>query len=130
MRRRSFRLSLDPGTDGIIRLAQLHRFGSAREKGETVSIGPALRAQVTSIFPRRDPAQVLESLLSKGPMGWDIEGPANGGQSVILFTTEPGVAVSTVARILELIAPEGLTRPIIYEPTEGHSPPYQSRLLH
>lgn len=130
MKRRSFRLSLDPGSDGIVRLAQLHRFGSARDKGETASIGPALRVQVQGTFPRRDPAQVLDSLLGQGPMGWDIEGPAHGGQSVVLFTTEPGVAVSTVARILELVAPEALAKPIIYEPNDGHAPPFRSRLLH
>lgn len=116
MRRVNFRLALEPGLEGVVRLAQLHQYAVDLVDERRVLIGPALRAHVAALFPRKPVTTVLGQLLGHGPPGWDLEGAARGEQTLIIKTVDQGVAFSAIARIIEHIAPEALTRPMTFEP--------------
>ena len=130
MRRLNFRLTLEPGLDGVVRLAQLHQYASDLVDGERALIGPALRAQVKSNFPRRKVEAVLDALLGEGPPGWDIEGASQESPLLVIKTVGAGMAISAVARIIEQIVPESLPRPMTYEPNPEGQNHQQSRRLH
>jgi hypothetical protein len=89
-----------------------------------------LAEYIASLFPQRDPRQVLDGLLGKGDAGWSLGTTPGQGRTLIIQTTEAGVAVSAVARILEQIAPNTLLRPMIYEPLPMQNPSEHRRSLH
>lgn len=130
MIRSNFRLALEPGLEGVVRLAQLHQYATDLVDGKRVLIGPALRERITLTFPRRRPEAVLDALLGKGLPNWDIVG-SDGGSEVLTIVTRPeGAALSAIVRIIEQVAPEAMRRPINYEPVTGGPLPPPSRLLH
>lgn len=130
MRRLNFRLTLEPGLDRVVRLAQLHQYASDLVDGKRLLVGPALRAQVKGTFPRRKVESVLDALLGEGPPGWDIEGASEGSPLLVIKTIGAGMAISALARIIEQIAPEALSRPMTYEPNPAGQTLQQSRKLH
>ena len=130
MRRLNFRLTLEPGLDGVVRLAQLHQYASDLVDGKRLLVGPSLRAQVKGTFPRRKVENVLDALLGEGPPGWDIEGASEGSPLLVIKTVGAGMAISAVARIIEQITPEALSRPMTYEPDPAGPTLQQSRKLH
>ena len=130
MRRLHFRLTLEPGLEAVVRLAQLHQYATDLVDGKRVLIGPALRERIALTFPRRRPEAVLDALLGKGLPSWDIVG-SDGGSEVLTIVTRPeGAALSAIVRIIEQVAPEAMRRPINYEPVTGGPLPPPSRLLH
>lgn len=73
---------------------------------------------------------MLDGLLGKGGVGWSLGTVPGQGRSLIILTTEAGVAVSAIARILEQIAPGALLRPMIYEPLLLENPSEHCGSLH
>lgn len=130
MRRVNFRLTLEPGVQGVVRLAQLHRYANDRADEKRLLIGPSLREHIESLFPRRKTEAVLDSLLGNGPTGWALEGAADKSQLVAIKTVGPGVALSTIARIVEHVVPEALAKPMAFAPGEGNLTVPISRHLH
>ena len=130
MRRLHFRLTLEPGLEAVVRLLQLHQYATDLVDGERVLIGPALRERMVLNFPAREPSDVLDSLLGKGPVGWTLSGQEQGGSLVVISTEGPGVSFSAIGRILEQVAPEAFLMPIAYEPTPGNSLTAHSKALH
>ncbi|WP_067490087.1 hypothetical protein [Erythrobacter sp. CCH5-A1] len=130
MKRRQFRLVLEPAPEEVVRLTQLHRYaGDVAGRGRA-PIGGVLAEYIASLFPQRDPRQVLDGLLGKGDAGWSLGTAPGQGRTLIIQTTEAGVAVSAVARILEQIAPNTLLRPMIYEPLPLQGLSEHRRSLH
>lgn len=130
MKRRQFRLVLEPAPEEVVRLAQLHRYaGDVAGRGRA-PIGGVLAEYIASLFPQRDPRQVLDGLLGKGDAGWSLGTAPGQGRSLIIQTTEAGVAVSAIARILEQLAPGALLRPMIYEPLPLENPSEHRGSLH
>ncbi|WP_231732844.1 hypothetical protein, partial [Porphyrobacter sp. CCH7-A1] len=114
----------------VVRLTQLHRYaGDVAGRGRA-PIGGVLAEYIVGLFPQRDPRQVLDGLLGKGDAGWSLGTAPGQGRTLIIQTTEAGVAVSAVARILEQIAPNTLLRPMIYEPLPLQNPSEHRRSLH
>ena len=66
MKRRQFRLTLEPTADDAVRLAQLSRYASDLASRGSADIGAALGGHVGVLFPGRNRHAVLESLLGKG----------------------------------------------------------------
>lgn len=130
MIRSNFRLALEPGLDGVVRLAQLHQYATDLVDGKRVLIGPALRERISLTFPRRRPEAVLDALLGKGLPSWDLVGSDDGSEVLTIITHPEGVALSAIVRIIEHVAPEALRRPISYEPVAGAPLPPPSRFLH
>ena len=130
MKRRQFRLTLEPTADDAVRLAQLSRYASDLASGGSADIGAALGGHVGALFPGRNRNAVLESLLGKGEPGWSLVSDPGQGGSLVIQTTEAGVAVSASARILEQVAPGTLLRPMIYEPLSLRSSRKHHRSLH
>lgn len=130
MKRRQFRLVLEPAPEEVVRLTQLHRYaGDVAGRGRA-PIGGVLAEYIVGLFPQRDPRQVLDGLLGKGDAGWSLGTTPGQGRTLIIQTTEAGVAVSAIARILEQIAPWALLRPMIYEPLPLQNPSEHRRSLH
>lgn len=130
MKRRQFRLVLEPAPEEVVRLTQLHRYaGDVAGRGRA-PIGGVLAEYIACLFPQRDPHQVLDGLLGKRDAGWSLGTAPGQGGPLIIQTTEAGVAVSAVARILEQIAPGTLLRPIFYEPLPLENPSEHRRSLH
>ena len=130
MRRINFRLALEPGLQGVVRLAQLHQYATQLVDGERVLIGPSLREHVRMLFPRRQAEAVLDGILDRGQIGWDLEGAAENSPLLVITTIGPGTAFSTIARIVELVAPEALGKPMAFEPAGEEPVPPISRRLH
>ena len=130
MKRLHFRLTLEPGIEGIVRLVQLHHYATDLVDGKRALIGPALQEQIKLNFPARNTEDVLDALLGEGPPGWNIEGAEGGKTSVVISTEGAGVAVSAIIRILEQVAPEALLRPIGYDPLPGNTLAPPSKSLH
>lgn len=130
MKRRQFRLVLEPAPEEVVRLTQLHRYASDVAGRGRAPIGSVLAEYIAGLFPQRDPRQVLDGLLGKGDAGWSLGTAQGKGRTLIIQTTEAGVAVSAVARILEQIAPNTLLRPMIYEPFPLQSLSEHRRSLH
>ena len=130
MRRRQFRLVLEPAPEEVVRLTQLHRYaGDVAGRGRA-PIGGMLDEHIAGLFPQRDSRQVLDGLLGQGDAGWSLGTAPGQGRSLIMQTTEAGVAVSAIARILEQIAPGALLRPMIYEPLPLENPSEHRGSLH
>ena len=130
MKRRQFRLVLEPAPEEVVRLTQLHRYaGDVAGRGRA-PIGGVLAEYIVGLFPQRDPRQVLDGLLGKGDAGWSLGTAPGQGRTLIIQTTEAGAAVSAVARILEQIAPGTLLRPMFYEPLPLQNPSEHRRSLH
>lgn len=130
MKRRQFRLVLEPAPEEVVRLTQLHRYaGDVAGRGR-VPIGGVLAEYIAGLFPQRDPRQVLDGLLGKGDAGWSLGTAPGQGRTLIIQTTEAGVAVSAIARILEQIAPDALLRPMIYKPLPLQGLSEHRRSLH
>ena len=130
MRRRQFRLLLEPAPQEVVCLTQLHRYAGDVAGRRRAPIGEELDQHIAGLFPQRDPRQVLDGLLGKGGVGWSLGTVPGQGRSLIIQTTEAGVAVSAIARILEQIAPGALLRPMIYEPLPLQNPGEHRRSLH
>ena len=130
MRRVNFRLTLDPGIQGAVRLAQLHHYANDRADKKRLLIGLSLREHIESLFSRRKTEAVLDSVLGNGPPGWILEGAADKRQLIVIKTVGPGVAFSTIARIIEHVVPEALVKPMVFEPGEGNLTVSISRHLH
>ena len=130
MRRRQFRLVLELASEEVVRLTQLHRYAGDVEGRGRAPIGGVLAEYISGLFPQRDPRQVLDGLLGKGDAGWSLGTAPGQGRTLIIQTTEAGVAVSAVARILEQIAPNTLLRPMIYEPLPLQGLSEHRRSLH
>lgn len=130
MKRRQFRLVLEPAPEEVVRLTQLHRYaGDVAGRGRA-PIGGVLAEYIVGLFPQRDPRQVLDGLLGKGDAGWSLGTAPGQGRTLIIQTTEAGAAVSAVARILEQIAPGTLLRPMFYEPLPLQGLSEHRRSLH
>lgn len=130
MRRIHFRLALEPGLQGVVRLAQLHQYATQLVDGERVLVGPSLREHVKMLFPRRKAEAVLDGILGRGQIGWNLEGAAENSPPLVITTVGPGTAFSTIARIVELVAPEALGKPMTFEPAGGETAKPISRRLH
>lgn len=130
MKRRQFRLVLEPAPEEVVRLTQLHRYASDVAGRGRAPIGGVLVEYIAGLFPQRDPRQVLDGLLGEGDAGWSLGIAPDQGRSLVIQTTEAGVAVSAVARILEQIAPGTLLRPMIYEPLPLQGLSEHRRSLH
>ena len=130
MRRRQFRLLLEPAPQEVVCLTQLHRCAGDVAGRRRAPIGEELDQHIAGLFPQRDPRQVLDGLLGKGGVGWSLGTVPGQGRSLIIQTTEAGVAVSAIARILEQIAPGALLRPMIYEPLLLENPSEHRGSLH
>lgn len=130
MRRRQFRLLLEPAPEEVVRLTQLNRYASDVAGQERAPIGGVLVEHIASLFPQRDPSQVLDGLLGKGDAGWSLGTAPGQSRTLVIETTEVGVAVSAIARILEQIAPGALLRPMIYEPLLLQKPSEHRSSLH
>ncbi len=130
MKRRQFRLTLEPTSEDAVRLAQLSRYASDLSRGNAADIGAALGDHVGALFPGRNRHAVLESLLGKGEPGWSLVPAPGKGGALVIETTEAGAAVSAIARILEQIAPGTLVRPMIYEPVSLNNSGGHLRRLH
>ena len=130
MKRRQFRLVLEPAPEEVVRLTQLHRYASDVAGRGRAPIGSVLAEYIAGLFPQRDPHQVLDGLLGKGDAGWSLGTAPGQGRLLIIETTEVGVAVSAIARILEQIAPGALLRPMIYEPLLLENPSEHCGSLH
>lgn len=130
MKRRQFRLVLEPGLEEVVRLTQLHRYAGDVAGRGSAPIGGVRAEYIAGLFPQRDPRQVLDGLLGKGDAGWSLGTAPGQGRTLIIQTTEAGVAVSAVARILEQIAPGTLLRPMFYEPLPLQNPSEHRRSLH
>ena len=130
MRRRHFRLALEPGLQGVVRLAQLHQYATQLIDGDRVLVGPSVREHVKLLFPRRKVETVLDGVLGREPIGWDLEGAAENSPLLVITTVGPGAAFSTIARIVELVAPEALGKPMTFEPVGGEPVTPISRRLH
>lgn len=130
MKRRQFRLVLEPAPEEGVRLTQLHHYaGDVAGRGRG-PIGGVLDEYIAGLFPQGAPRQVLDGLLGKGGAGWSLGTAPGQGRTLIIQTTEAGAAVSAVARILEQIAPNALLRPMIYEPLPLQNPSEHRRSLH
>lgn len=130
MRRHQFRLLLEPAPQEVVCLTQLHRYAGDVAGRRRAPIGEELDQHIAGLFPQRDPRQVLDGLLGKGGVGWSLGTVPGQGRSLIIQTTEAGVAVSAIARILEQIAPGALLRPMIYEPLLLENPSEHCGSLH
>ena len=130
MRRRQFRLVLEPAPEEVVRLTQLHRYAGDVAGRERAPIGGVLAEYIAGLFPQRDPRQVVDGLLGKGDAGWSLGTAPGQGRTLIIQTTEAGAAVSAVARILEQIAPGTLLRPMFYEPLPLQGLSEHRRSLH
>lgn len=131
MKRRKFRLLLEPGLQGVVRLAQLEQYGTDRIDGQRMLLAPELGEHVQGLFPARLPAAVLDALLGKPPIGWKLEMDGLGGsQSIAIRSDGRGVALSAMMRILEHIVPEALLAPMIYEPLNGNGTSERIQNLH
>lgn len=130
MIRSNFRLALEPGLEGVVRLAQLHQYATDLVDGKRVLIGPALRERIALTFPRRSPEAVLGALLGKGPPSWDLVASDDSSEVLTIVTRPEGAALSAIVRIIEQVAPEALRRPINYAPVADAPLPPPSRLLH
>ena len=130
MRRRQFRLVLELASEEVVRLTQLHRYAGDVAGRRRAPIGEELDQHIAGLFPQRDPRQVLDGLLGKGDAGWSLGTAPGQSRSLIIQTTEAGVAVSAIARILEQIAPGALLRPMIYEPLPLQALSEHRRSLH
>jgi hypothetical protein len=130
MRRRQFRLLLEPAPQEVVCLTQLHRYAGDVAGRRRAPIGEELAEYIAGLFPQRDPRQVLDGLLGKGDAGWSLGTAPGQGRTLIIQTTEAGAAVSAVARILEQIAPGTLLRPMIYEPLPLQGLSEHRRSLH
>ena len=130
MKRRQFRLVLEPAPEEVVRLTRLLRYaGDGAGRGRP-SIGGGRAEDMGALSPQKEPRQVLDGLLGKGDAGWSLGTAPGQGRTLIIQTTEAGVAVSAVARILEQIAPNTLLRPMIYEPLLLQNPSEHRRSLH
>lgn len=130
MKRRQFRLVLEPAPEEVVRLTQLYHYAGDLAGRGRAPIGGVLAEYIAGLFPQRDPRQVLDGLLGKGDAGWSLGTAPGQGRTLIIQTTEAGVAVSAVARILEQIAPGTLLRPMIYEPLPLQGLSEHRRSLH
>ena len=130
MRRRHFRLTLEPGVEGIVKLAQLHQYASELVDGQRVFIGPALREQINTTFPGRKAEAVLDALLGDGLPGWLLEKASEDSPLITIQTQDRGTPYSAIARIIEQVVPEALARPIAYEPDQRDQRFPTSNLLH
>ena len=130
MRRSNFRLVLEPDLEGAIRFAQIHRYATDLVDGKRVFVGPSLRAHVSALFPSRTVEEVLDQLLGHGDPGWVVEGTETGSNTLVVKTVGVGVAFSAVIRIVEQIAPEALSRKMVFEPLPGITSTTASRRLH
>ncbi len=63
MKRRQFRLVLEPAPEEVVRLTQLHRYASDVAGRGRAPIGGVLAEYIAGLFPQRDPRQVLDGLL-------------------------------------------------------------------
>ena len=118
MWRHQFRLTLEPGQEGITRLAQLHQYAEGIVEGERSLVGPLLREKIAASHPQRTVTQTLDMLVGKGIPQWDLEGDAKGSPRIVISTRGRGMAFSAIAQIVEQIAPEALTKPMFFEPIQ------------
>lgn len=130
MRRTNFKLALEPGLEGVVRLAQLHQYAVDLVDGKRALVGPSLRDHVSTLFPSRTVEDVLDQLLGHGPPGWDLEGAERDSQTLDVRTDGHGVAFSAIVRIIEQIAPEALLHRMVFDPLPGNTNPPASRRLH
>ena len=54
----------------------------------------------------------------------------DGTQLLSIVTTDAGAAFSTIARILEVVAPEAFAKPMSFEPMQGRAHKALSTALH
>lgn len=131
MKRRHFRLLLEPGLDGAVRLAQLHQYATDLVDGRRMLMAQALSEHVESLFPAREPTAVLDALLGKSPIGWELEADSRqAGRCIAIRSQGRGVAISAIIRILEQIAPEALSAQMTYEPMKKSDTGERARSLH
>ena len=93
MKRRQFRLVLEPAPEEVVRLTQLHRYASDVKGRGRAPIGGVLAEYIAGLFPQRDPRQVLDGLLGKGDAGWSLGTAPGQGRTLIIQTTGAGAAV-------------------------------------
>jgi len=87
MKRRQFRLVLEPAPEEVVRLTQLHRYaGDVAGRGRA-PIGGVLAEYIAGLFPQKDPHQVLDGLLGKGDAGWSLGTAPGQGRTLIIQTT-------------------------------------------
>ncbi|WP_067489549.1 hypothetical protein [Erythrobacter sp. CCH5-A1] len=131
MKRRHFRLLLEPGLEGAVRLAQLHQYATDLVDGRRMLIAPALSDHIEGLFPARKQTAVLDALVGTAPIGWELEAEGTqAGQCIAIRSQGPGVAISAIMRILEQIAPEALSAQMIYEPMHESKTDERARSLH
>ncbi|GGD82298.1 hypothetical protein [Croceicoccus mobilis] len=116
MKRRRFKLALEPGAAALTRLAQLHDHAFHQASGSSAPLGRELQLYIEQTFPGSGPEQFASSLTANGQLGWNLDAGPDG--AVAIVSTPDGAALSAVARILEYIAPEALARPMTYVPDD------------
>jgi len=116
MKRRRFKLALDPGAAALTRLAQLHDHAFHQASGNPAPLGRELQLYIEQTFPTSGPEQFASSLTANGHLGWDLDSGPDG--TIAIVATADGAALSAVARILEYIAPEALANPMAYIPDD------------
>ena len=127
MKRRHFTLTLELGPDAVVRLLQLEQYATDLVGGKRRHTGPGLRARIIDLFPNREVSTVL---IGKAEPGWRVGALRDGTQLLSIVTTDAGAAFSTIARILEVVAPEAFAKPMSFEPMQGRTHNALSTALH
>ena len=130
MKRRHFALTLELGPDAVVRLLQLEQYATDLVGGKRRHAGPGLRARIIDLFPNREVSTVLDDLIGKAEPGWRVGAVRDGTQLLSIVTTDAGAAFSTIARILEVVAPEAFAKPMSFEPMQGRAHKALSTALH